>query len=159
MVVVGVDPGNRETAVVARDGRDLLAFATLVRKDVGGLPGAAYLNAVADLVATTLASVGPDVMVAVEGVVQPSGFAKGKASSISWLGLLGTAMVLGAVLTVYPAAVVVAPGGNGSAPLIAYPEALRPTRGSGRGFDNLQHTRSAYDVAGAGAMAARLVGA
>lgn len=89
--------------------------------------------------------------VAIEGVQKPSPF-MGKSGNVSFTnvnGLLGTAMVLGAVLAALPA-IVVPPGGNGSDPMGVYPVELRPTRGKGAGGDKLRHERSAWDVAGTG---------
>jgi len=55
--------------------------------------------------------------------------------------------VLGAVLYAHPDAIIVAPGGHGSAPLTTYPAALvgdREVVGTGK----RRHLRSAWDIAG-----------
>ncbi len=73
----------------------------------------------------------------------------GKSGNVSFTnvsGLLGTAMVVGAVAGFFPNTIEVPPGGNGSGHMGAYPVELRPTRGKGAGGDNLRHMRSAWDV-------------
>lgn len=72
-------------------------------------------------------------------------------------GLIGAAMVLGAVVFAYPAAVIVPPGGHGAAPLATYPSRLvgpRELKGTGK----LRHLRSAWDVSGAAPVVMRLAG-
>jgi len=145
--VVGVDPGGRWTGIVLRRGDDICEWST-VTANSDGLPSADYLAAVCNLVILYRGQTGSHpgaVVIAVEGVKAPNPH----VGMSNPLGIMGTAMVLGAVLRDFPGAVVVPPGGNGSGPMLAYPEALRPTRGKGAGKDGLRHCRSAWDVAGA----------
>jgi hypothetical protein len=154
-VFIGVDPGSRHTGVVVRRGDELVEHQTFERVGPGEIPDRAYLRSV--LVALTRLVDTHDALVVVEGVQKPSPFmgASGNVSFSNVSGILGTAVVFGAVVAVLPS-VVVPPGGNGSGPLRAYPPELRPTRGKGAGKDKLRHERSAWDVAGAGAGMGRL---
>lgn len=165
-LIVGIDPGHDETGVVARMG-DHLAGAWLVTRDtsVGAeMPTVADLAEVNDTIdeaAGRLLEVANglgSVLVAVEGLVAPRAFMTpdGKRRLMSPRGLMGTAMVLGAILSQFPAAVLIEPGHNGDGPLTAYPEALRPTRGLGKGYDSFRHLRSAWDIAGGARLAARV---
>lgn len=148
--MVGVDPGGRWTGVVARDGNRLLYAATVTRS-------ASMSEHIAEVDATiirALAAVhryqllaGKTVerpVVAVEGLNPPTPH----LGMTSVAGLIETAQVLGGVLHAQPRAVIVAPGGHGSAPLSCYPPALvgeREVVGTGKS----RHMRSAWDVAGA----------
>lgn len=144
MIVLGVDPGGT-TGLVLRRGPDLLWHRTVA----GGW----------DTVLTVLHDELTDCrfdVCAVEAVVAPGGFAHGKRAPINLSGLITTAQVAGAVAAwcwtdQFPV-VWVPPAHNGQGALEAYPEQLRPTRGQGRGADNLRHERSAFDVAGLGAL-------
>lgn len=140
--VVGVDPGHSETGIVLRLGDELLEHSTVIRDDE---PDGRYVDRV-NAVVNTRSELHKNCLVAVEGVRAPNPHV-GRVTNVT--GLLGTAIVLGGVLAWWPDALVIPPGGNGSGPLAAYPEALRPTRGRGAGKDNLRHERSAWDVAGA----------
>lgn len=140
MIFVGVDPGGTWTGLVARRGDELLDFAVLRRE--ARQPDVRW-------VARVLSEIeylrGPDpVVLAVESVVAPTG----RLGMISLEGLLGAAMVLGAVLGEYPEAVTVSPGGHGSAVLAAYPPGLR-AQGETAGTGRWRHARSAWDIAGA----------
>ena len=144
--IIGVDPGGVETGIVLRRGDELLWHATIVERDPQ-----AHVNAITRALHHGFLTVGLDVTVAVEDVTEPNphmGLTNVK-------GLIGTARILGAVMGFYPCTILVPPGRNGSGPLSAYPLALRPTRGSGRGRDGLRHVRSAWDVAGAAAVLLR----
>ncbi len=147
-IVVGVDPGGRWVGLVVRQGNVLLEHHTLTRVGNDDLPGSDMLRTVSLAVIALYEGHDADA-VGIEGVQKPSPF-MGKSGNVSFTninGLLGTAMVFGAVLSVLPA-IVVPPGGNGSAPMGVYPVELRPTRGKGAGSDKLRHERSAWDVAG-----------
>ncbi len=155
--VVGVDPGGRNTAVVVRRGDVLLASQTIVRVGPEDLPLASYLQEVVRVVLGYWQSHLADV-VAIEAVQAPSPF-QGRDSGPGFSnldGILGTAMVVGAVEGFFPHAIAVPPGRMGQAPLSTYPRALQPTTGKGKGKDKLRHARSAWDVAGAAAGAARI---
>lgn len=149
--IIAVDPGGTESGIVLRRGDELVYHATIkesdplehIRRLLWGLDQAYQHDPTADF--------------AVEDVTQPNphmGLTNVK-------GLIGTARTLGAVLAWGADAdvILVPPGGNGSGPLTAYPPALRPTRGLGRGKDGLRHCRSAWDVAGAAETLLRLRGA
>lgn len=142
-VIIGVDPGGRSTGIVVRQGNTLLGSHTF--EAPYGLEGPALIGLCEDIAFRELACQRAPVRVAVEGLNPPSPHMG--LTNVS--GLIGAATVLGAVLSHWPHAIVVPPGGNGSGPLAAYPEALRPRRGKGAGKDSLRHCRSAWDVAGA----------
>jgi hypothetical protein len=84
------------------------------------------------------------LVIAVEGLAAPKGFAGGQRAAIDPQGLVSAGVILGAILGRWPRAVVVDPGGNGSNPTITYPEQLRKGARLGGPSD---HARSAYDVA------------
>jgi hypothetical protein len=119
------------------------------------MPDRLYIRSIVLRLVRLVEEYGAEV-VAVESVQKPSPF-MGKSGNVSFsnvTGILGTAAVYGAVLAVLPA-VEIPPGGNGSGNLAAYPVELRPTRGSGAGKDKKRHMRSAWDVAGTGALVLR----
>jgi hypothetical protein len=156
-VVVGVDPGGRQTGVVVRYGSDCLAADLVTRAGPELFPGAAYLDEVADAIgglvvyAAHTAPAAGWPLVAVEGVVHPSGHVR----MINAAGLLGTATVLGAVLAHYPAALIVPPAKHGAGLRQAYPPSLWPPNDR-KGTGRCRHLRSAWDIAEAGAFLARL---
>mgnify|MGYP007071578864 CR=1 FL=1 len=147
-MIVGVDPGGATTGIVKRDGTKLLA-ATLVTND-GDFD--AYLADV-EAALEPLTVVGH---LAVEDLTHPNPH----LGLANVTGLLGTAQVLGLVRHLaagwveagdLEGWVLVPPAGHGSAPLRSYPAPLvgeRETKGTGR----LRHARSAWDIAGAGAV-------
>ena len=152
MIVLGIDPGGASTGLAIVDTRgNGVGWHALVERDRTE-PLTAYLEAIADEVAS--ASDTALDLVALEDLTDPSphlGLANVR-------GLIDTATVTGWILGVlrYSSVPVtmVAPGEHGSAPIGAYPEAIRSPRervGAGR----LRHVRSAYDVAIAGARQAR----
>ena len=155
-VVVGVDPGGRQTGLVVRWGDELLAADLITRDGPEVFPGAAYLIEVIDAVGGLAVYAGqeaPDArrVIAVEGVVHPSGHVR----MINAAGLLGTATVLGAILASWPAALVVPPAKHGGGPRQAYPNPIWPP-GDKKGTGRYRHVRSAWDIAEAGAFLARL---
>lgn len=157
-LIIGVDPGGRESGIVARCAGALTFHRLHVRTSAWDLPTAADLREVTDAVREVRAHAWDriggqvDTAFAVEGLNHPNPH----VGIANVLGTLGTAMVLGAVLTCWPDAIVVPPGQHGAGPLLAYPEVLRPTRGRGRGHDRLRHCRSAYNVAGAAVQLLRM---
>lgn len=160
-VVVGVDPGSRTTAVVAVElpSRDPLEMV-LVRNEGELLPmPPGYLADVVAQVRGVVDRHGGGV-VRVEGVNRPSWHVGGRGggSASNPTGLLGTAMVFGAVVAAVEAwdgveVEVIAPSRNGSRPLGVYPEVLvgpgerRGVWQTRTGTGKLRHARSAYDVA------------
>jgi hypothetical protein len=150
IAVVGVDPGGRSTGICAR-GNDVVLVSVLIpRPGRDPLPRSADLRRVVviiEAVCRQLRAAGWTPHVAVEDVVAPNPHL-GMSNPV---GLLGTAMVLGAVLSRWPGAAIVAPKGHGSAPLAAYPtELVGPTETAGTG--KRRHLRSAWDIAGAAEM-------
>jgi hypothetical protein len=155
VIVVGVDPGGATTGIVVRDGATPVR-AMLVSNSDGDM-SAGYLAEVIDALDDAITM---RMLCAVEGLVEPNPHVR----LANVRGLLDTAQVLGAVrhqAAVWTAqgrlsgVVVVPPGGHGSAPLACYPAVLvgeREKRGTGR----LRHGRSAWDIAGAGVMLARM---
>lgn len=149
VAVIGVDPGGRFTGVIARVGPRLLYGATVTRDDC--VPS--YLVEVRRTIEAAIDAVYRaqrypvlTPIVAVEDLNEPTPH-KGL---INVNGLIGTAQVLGAVLCAHPTAIIVAPGGHGSAPLPAYPAALvgsREVAGTGK----KKHMRSGWDIAGVAA--------
>lgn len=155
-VIIGVDPGGRQTGIVVRRGSELLAADLVTRDGPELFPKADYLAEVIEAIGGLIIYASqelaePATAVAVEGVVHPNGHVR----MINAAGLLGTATVLGAILGQFPSALVVPPAGNGAGPRSAYPAALWPPtekRGTGR----CRHLRSAWDIAEAGAFLLRL---
>jgi hypothetical protein len=146
-IVVGIDPGGSWTGIVVRRGADAIWVDAVHRGDEVGDAGwlthvLASLNAAMAEAASLQQGKG---LLAVEDVVAPNPHVR--VTNVA--ALLATAKVVGMVLAVHPTAILVRPGGHGSAPLASYPPNLvgdRERAGSGR----LKHARSAYDVAGAG---------
>lgn len=146
-VVIGVDPGGATTGVVARQGRELLAAVSVSSADQPRL--AAYLEEVLVAVEGLKATHAGDV-IAVEDTLPPNPH----LGISNPAGIIAAAQVLGAVLAMFPDAIIVRPGGHG-APASSrlelearYPAELigaRETKGTGA----LRHVRSAWDVAGA----------
>lgn len=157
--IVACDPGCRESGVVARSGRDLLgASLVMSAAEAGALPDARYVAEVLAAIAEYRERGGLEApaIVAVEAVTKPNTHHDGQLRFITPIALIGTAIVYGAILGVYPDAVVVQPGGHGQAPMVSYPEILRPTSGQGKGYDKRRHVRSAWDIAGAAALSTGL---
>lgn len=165
--VLGVDPGGKSTGLAVRHGAELLEHATVTRAadedTVRGIGvGPAYLTAVLRRVAELLEAHGCR-LIAVEGVTKPNPHVtrRNGKSLTDPTGILGAAMVLGAVIGAHPEAVIVPPGGNGSRVLALYPLELVGSReaAAGRnriGMGQLRHARSAFDVAGQAGVHARL---
>jgi hypothetical protein len=148
VVVTGVDPGGRNVGITARRDAELVDFSVLERKGVAEIPDADWIEEVCGQVLLFVDAF--NGAVAVEGVRPPTGFKFGRRDPINFPGLIGTSMVLGAVLAMVPKAIVVPPAQHGLAPLETYPDRLvgdREKVGAGR----LRHARSAWDVAGVGA--------
>lgn len=153
--VVGIDPGGNETGIVLCDGSELLRAWIVDRERqsheaytadvIGTVREAARIMQEALGTPEWHASTGHGILMAVEGVVEPTGH----LGMIRLGGLLRTAMVFGACLGMSWSGgrAVIEPKGNGSHPFDAYPQQLRPTRVGARGKDQLRHCRSAWDVA------------
>lgn len=179
MIVVGVDPGARQTGLAVAvvtgayangAGVSLLGSTTVTRDDrIADLlePDERYLALVLGAIRDAVTGHKPDV-IAVELVSRPrqhlnGGRARGGkgGAAADPTALMATATVIGAVFgrSWAPADLVrVPPGGNGSRPVGAYPVELRGPRESLHtvGTGQLRHERSAYDVAISGSRLHRL---
>lgn len=150
--VLGIDPGGKETGVVILNSKDDVVYYHVVQR-LGEPNVSAYARRViAELTRACTPFPGVELLVAVEGVRPPNPH----LGTTNVQGLLDAARVLAAIQAEWPDAIEVPPGGNGSGPINAYPECLRPTRGSGKGKDRLRHCRSAFDCALAGRRLARV---
>lgn len=161
VVVIGVDPGARETGVAVLDVTDtpglgvapLLDQCTIRRldRDRPDQVPADYLDSVASILGLMIESHLPPTggVVGVEGVRSPRGFANGRRHTIDPAGIIGASITYGAILAAlgdrHVVRRIVRPAGNGHLlPLTAYPT---PLATNGKGTDKLRHVRSAYDVA------------
>ncbi len=172
-VALGVDPGGDSTGFAVRAGDRVLAHAVVARDGdetgprglgIGPPRPGSYLSDVAETLAELAAEHDPDV-VGIEGLVKPNPHANRRngSSIIDVRPLLATALVLGHLAARCPAAVWVPPGGHGSLLLAAYPAELITPGERRHGLNRaapqntpLRHARSAYDVAGAASLLARL---
>lgn len=164
MIVIGIDPGGRYTGLVARRDNVLVEWEVIDRlsprvhppSDSARVDG---IRAVCSLISSWEFDhffAGP-ACVAIEDLVDPTP----QMGMMSVRGLLGTAEVIGAVLSRWPKAVMVPPGGHGAVPdgltgplldaymAEQYPAGLIGTRERGAYQGRLRHCRSAWDVAGA----------
>lgn len=174
---IGVDPGAKEIAVTARDGATLIGFRIIERNKVepgSTRPGVATMEAVVEAIGQIMDPrtgqfLNPqDARVAVEDVVAPTAYHNGKLSMTDVEPLLRAAEVLGYVECAFPAAVRVRPDKHGRQTLASYPAALVTERERSWATSHgglfkpapqnsiLRHARSGWDIAGAGAAAARL---
>lgn len=157
-VWVGIDPGARNTGVVAMRGRDIL-WAKVFTNPGPLIPEPAYLVGTADAIYGRVEGafweIGEDLpRFAIEGVSAPKGFAGGKRSPLNPEAIIGAAATFGALVATFRDAIIVPPGGNGSKPMGAYPRELvsaaeqRKPGWAGRVGEssNARHMRSAYDV-------------
>lgn len=159
MIVLGIDPGARETGwcVVDTSTREVLHHDVVERASGGPLlpVPTEYLDAVATIV-TVREAVNPRIdLIAVETIVRPSWHMAGRAAA-NPEALLACAVVAGAAIAAHCAVdvVQVRPGRNGSNFLGTYPPQLvsdAERRKAGWqmrvGEGRLRHARSAYDVA------------
>lgn len=171
---VGIDPGSVSTGIVVRYGNRLLWHRVVHRDEdedvVRGVGvGPAYLTDVMAAMTEAMQCVhatGHMANVAVEGVVPPNPHiktAKGERRITNPGPVMGTAMVLGAILARFPAAVVVPPGDHGHGMLGSYPEPLVTAAEARRGLrrqagdsSDIRHCRAAWDCAGQGPIHAAL---
>lgn len=154
-VALGVDPGARYTAFSVRDDRgELYMSSTYYRDD--DTEGHIWASQCADHVQELLTIIEVDVL-ALESVVDPTGFHSGRKASLNPRDIMRTALVVGAIYDRYRDTVVmVRPRGNGSQDPESYPSTLHGRRPADLpGFRDTRattrnHERSAYDVAGKG---------
>lgn len=166
-IVLGVDPGLRETGLALVDGRTLLAAGTVTRdgppvpigRQLTGVDGLTYL----DRLGSTLDGleqlvVAPRrLLVAVEDVVNPSPH----MGTTNPAGIIATAVALGYVIGWAEAIdgvelVTVRPARNGAGIAAQYPAQLLDRGGKVSPGGKRRHERSAYDVALAGLTLNRL---
>lgn len=148
-VVLGIDPGGKTCGMVLRQGRTVTRAVLVINSDAPAL-SRDYLAEVIDAAedayewGSYFDPPGTRRLVAIEDVVHPNPH----LGLANMDGLLHTAQVLGALRVRFPDAILVRPGGHGSAPLASYPPELvgdKEIKGTGK----LRHARSAYDIAGA----------
>lgn len=148
-IVLGIDPGGRNTGIVLRSDETLLGWALEVRQGRGRMPDGPYLRQVVGRCRRLLLDAGLDpseretYIVGIEAVAYWPEHDPTKRRDQR--GLYGTAMVIGALLVRWPDATVVA-SGRGVAGLHpqSYPAPIRPPV-NGEGKDRLVHVRAAWD--------------
>jgi hypothetical protein len=150
IVAAGVDPGARYTGISVIDNNlKVLLSSTLVRPlDVDINTWARFVVDEVD----KIISVFPYVVLGVEGTSDPKGFKGGRRAAINPKDIIKTGIIVGGLILTYRDAVIIKPGGNGSAPIEFYPQVLtgrRPAElpGSNNDAGTRNHERSAYDVA------------
>lgn len=150
IIAAGVDPGARYTGISIIDNNDnVLLSSTLVRPlDVDINTWARFVVDEVDKIISAF----PYVVLGVEGTSDPKGFKGGRRAAINPKDIIKTGIIVGGLILTYRDAVIIKPGGNGSAPVEFYPEVLinrRPAElpGSNNGAGTRNHERSAYDVA------------
>lgn len=147
--IVGVDPGGRYVGVVTCRGKDVTAGAVLTRTTGGELPDAEFVLEVLTEIEAQVERAGADT-IALEWLTMPRGRdPEGNKTIMNIAGIVGTGIIIGAVLARWPHAVIIKAGDNGGLPDFAYPEAIRKRVRLGGPTD---HARSAYDVAQAGTL-------
>jgi hypothetical protein len=151
VIVLGIDPGSRTTGLAVVDHElgkpsPVLWSGTITNPgDLLDMPED-YLR---DVVASALYAVRQydAERIGVELVKRPSWRVGGKVKPLDPVPIMGTAIVLGAILGRAWTVPIerVQPRGNGHLlPLTRYPDPLATT---GKGGDKRRHERSAYDVA------------
>lgn len=153
-VSMGVDPGARYTAISIRDDRgEVYLSSTYYRDD--SEDGIEWAKKCVDHVAALTEIFEVDVL-AVEGVVEPTGFSGGRNASLNPRDIIRTALVVGAIVQAYrDNIIIVRPRKNGSIVDEGhYPSVLEGRRPKDLpGFKDSRvstrkHEKSAYDVAG-----------
>ncbi len=149
MITAGIDPGSRNTGFSVRDIKagKILVSSTYVRpKETEIITWAVYLsNEIKDF----LVSHYPEAHVGIEGVRSPRFYQNGKKSPLNPEAIIQTGMMVGAFAALFPEAVIVPPGHNGTGNF-EYPEEIvgrRPKDLPGVAGPR-NHERSAFDVAG-----------
>jgi len=148
VIVLGVDPGGRTTGLCLVDGRTVVAWALFVRKPTEGFDP--YFDRIhAALFAAVNGPGAPHI--AVEYLVDPNPH----LGITAVRGLLDTAQVIGAIRATFDVTMI-RPGGHGSNLLRSYPPELVGPKEGAAGKGKMRHVRSAFDIAQAYAMTARL---
>lgn len=157
MTIIGIDPGARTTGIIATTTTGEILAHDLITNPGDLLPvPPAYLAAVNTAIAAYTAAHGPATL-RVESITRPNWHVQKKAkrgAASNPEALIGTAMVLGAVLAIHPDAELIQPKNNGGNPLACYPTELVGPRERAKpgweqrvGTGQLRHARSAYDIA------------
>lgn len=150
MIIIGIDPGATNVGVSVRDGNDVLVSSTYVRPE--DMPPVTWAVHVAKRVHDDVVSKYPDALIGIEGVTVPNAYNMGKKNLMSPKYIIWTGLVVGALASQYPQAVIIRPGKNGSQELSSYPDSLKGRRPKDlegvteAGTRN--HEKSAYDIAG-----------
>jgi hypothetical protein len=122
IIAAGVDPGARYTGIsIIDNNNNVLLSSTLVR------PLDIDINTWARLVVDEvdkIISAFPYVVLGVEGTSDPKGFKGGRRAAINPKDIIKTGIIVGGLILTYRDAVIIKPGGNGSAPVEFYPEVL-----------------------------------
>jgi hypothetical protein len=150
MIVIGIDPGARYTAISVRDGDELLLSSTYVRPKE--LPPITWAVTVTKQIMEDIIPLYPDAPIGIEGITDPNAYNQGVKSLNNPKHLIHLGFVVGALAGAFPKAVIVRPGKNGKKEW--YPDALMGRRpktlpGIATGAGTRNHERSAFDVAGA----------
>jgi len=147
-VILGIDPGARNTGLVVRRREDLLAWELVVRPTGTTMPGGAYITQVRLACNRVLNDAGLDASLRdtyVVGIEAVAYWPDHGPTRKNQTHLYGTAMVIGSLLARWPNAIVVESGrGVADYHPQSYPEPIRPASGS-KGKDRLRHVRAAWD--------------
>lgn len=150
MIIIGIDPGATNVGVSVRDGNTVLHSSTYVRPEE--MPPVAWAVTVAERVHSEVVRHYPQALIGIEGVTVPNAYNMGKKNLMSPKYIIYTALVVGALASQYPNAVIVRPGKNGSQDLSSYPAELKGRRPKDLAgvteASTRNHEKSAYDIAG-----------
>lgn len=144
--ILGIDPGGAYTGLCKINYDKKVMRACVLTRTEDQWRG--YFAEIREAIDDYLLE--PGVVVAIEDVVEPKAYYRGKKQMLPVSSVMGVSRVFGAIemylLSKGYDPVVVPPAGNGSGDLANYPSVLvgaRETKGTGI----LNHARSAYDVA------------
>jgi hypothetical protein len=149
-VTIGIDPGANNLGVVVRSGDDVLIASTYVKPE--DMPPVTWAVTVTNKIEEEIVRLYPEAPIGIEGVTVPNAYNMGRKNLMSPKFIIWTALVVGALSSKYPQAVIIRPGKNGSQDLASYPESLKGRRPKElRGITEAKtrnHEKSAYDIAG-----------
>lgn len=153
IISIGIDPGSRYTALVVRDGDEVL-HATTVKRE-GDQEPIDYARMVVEIlvpIVRDFESRYENVIVGIEGITDPKGFSNGRRAPINPKDIVRTGVTAGGLAVALMDAIVIPPGHNGSQHLSQYPDALKGRRpadlpGDSTGAGTRRHEQSAFDVA------------
>jgi hypothetical protein len=150
MIIIGIDPGATNVGVSVRDGNEVLVSSTYVRPE--DMPPVTWAIYVSKRAHDEIISKYPDALIGIEGVTVPNAYNMGKKNLMSPKYIIWTGIVVGAFASLYPQAVIVRPGKNGSQELSSYPDCLKGRRPKDLAgtteAGTRNHEKSAFDVAG-----------